>query len=276
MNGLKVFENKEFGKVRTLMIDGVPWFVGKDVAAALGYSNASKAVTNHVDDEDKQFKMFNISDSQNGNVPIGQSKTAIINESGVYALIFSSRLESAKKFKRWVTSKVLPELRETGHYEMPDIKSIYDRKATSVGEVVNLVRVQQKAMERRGCGQQDISEMMAETFEQFGIPVPQCFLAAPGWKNTGCRPEPDYEELLQILQKEAADMHTRPYCGGTAIPVQEFNSFCVIHGVRSNGFKKWLYENGYIAYGSRSDNMGVNFTVPVKMKGKNVRCVALF
>lgn len=269
MNGLKVFADEEFGKVRTLMIDGVPWFVGKDVAAALGYENTRDALHKHVDSEDKNTVA--IRDGIQGN-----PNMIIINESGVYALIFSSRLESAKKFKRWVTSKVLPELRKTGHYEMPDIKSIYDRKATSVGEVVNLVRVQQKAMERRGCGQQDISEMMAETFEQFGIPVPQCFLAAPGWKNTGCRPEPDYEELLQILQKEAADMHTRPYCGGTAIPVQEFNSFCVIHGVRSNGFKKWLYENGYIAYGSRSDNMGVNFTVPVKMKGKNVRCVALF
>lgn len=116
MNDLKVFNSGEFGKVRTLMLDSDPWFVGKDVAEALGYSNASKAVMTHVEDEDKQFMMMDIADSQNGNVPIGKTKVAVINESGLYCLIFSSKLESAKRFKRWVTSEVLPELRKTGSY----------------------------------------------------------------------------------------------------------------------------------------------------------------
>lgn len=97
MNEIQIFSNPEFGDVRTLEINGEAWFVGKDVAMILGYSNASKAVTNHVDDEDKQFVMMNIADSQNGNVPIGQTKTAIINESGLYSLILSSKLPSAKR-----------------------------------------------------------------------------------------------------------------------------------------------------------------------------------
>lgn len=268
MNGLRVFEDEEFGQVRTVLIDGEPWFVGKDVAIALGYKDTINAIKDHVDSEDKRGWQIT--------TPGGEQQMTIINESGLYSLIFSSKLEGAKRFKRWVTSEVLPALRKTGRYEMPDIKSIYDRKATSVGEVVNLVRVQQKAMERRGCSQSDISEMMAETFGQFGIPVPECFLAASGWRNTGRQAEPDYDELLQHLREEAAEMPTKPYCGGIAIPVQEFNSFCIRQNVRSNDFKKWLYGNGYIAHGSRTDHAGVNYTVPVRMGGRGIRCVALF
>ncbi len=268
-NELKIFNNEEFGQVRTVMIDGEPWFVGKDVAVALGYEKARNVIATHVDKDDKKGALI-----QGG--PGGTQSMTIINESGLYSLIFSSRLDSAKRFKRWVTSEVLPALRRTGHYEMPDIKSIYDRKATSVGEVVNLVRIQQKAMERRGCGQQAISEMMAETFGQFGIPVPQCFLSAPGWKNESRQAEPDYDELLQILREETADMQTKPCSGGIAIPAREFNSFCIKNGTRSNGFKTWLYRNGYIAHGTRTDNAGVNYTVPVRIKGKSVRCVVLY
>jgi prophage antirepressor-like protein len=116
MNEVITFTNPEFGRVRTIDIDEVTWFVGKDVANALGYSNSSKAVSTHVEPEDKQFVMLDIADSQNGNVPIGQSKTNIINESGLYSLILSSKLPSAKKFKRWITSEVLPAIRRTGAY----------------------------------------------------------------------------------------------------------------------------------------------------------------
>lgn len=116
-NQIISFSNSEFGKIRTVIINGEPWLIGKDVAVALGYSNASKAVSVHVDEEDKQFIMLDIADSQNGNVLKGKSKTTIINESGMYALIFSSKLESAKNFKHWVTSEVLPSIRKTGKYE---------------------------------------------------------------------------------------------------------------------------------------------------------------
>lgn len=112
-NELQLFQNPDFGGVRGLMIDGEPWLVGKDVALVLGYSNASKAVMVHIDEEDKQFVMLSTSDSQNGNLV----KTALINESGLYSLIFSSKLPNAKKFKHWVTSEVLPAIRKTGQYK---------------------------------------------------------------------------------------------------------------------------------------------------------------
>lgn len=116
MNEIKLFTNKEFGKIRTMNIDEEPWFVGKDVAEALGYSNASKAVSTHVGEEDRILKVLE-ADSQNGNVV--KTQTALINESGLYALIFGSKLESAKRFKHWVTSEVLPAIRKTGSYQKP-------------------------------------------------------------------------------------------------------------------------------------------------------------
>lgn len=120
MNELQIFKNEEFGQVRTINKDNDVWFVGKDVAEALGYSNASKAVIMHVDDEDKAFTMIDIADSQNGNVPSGQTKVTIINESGLYSLVLSSKLPTAKKFKRWVTAEVLPTIRKTGGYLTPE------------------------------------------------------------------------------------------------------------------------------------------------------------
>lgn len=113
---MQAFASDEFGEVRTLSIESSPWFVGMDVAKALGYSNASKAVMAHVYEEDKRFEMLPIGpDSQNGNL-VKTVKTALINESGLYALIFGSKLESAKRFKHWVTSEVLPMIRKTGSY----------------------------------------------------------------------------------------------------------------------------------------------------------------
>lgn len=117
-NTLTIFKNPEFGKIRTEIINGEPWFVGKDVAEALSYSNSSKAISMHVDNEDKKFLMMDIADSQNGNAHKGKTKTAFINESGLYGLIFGSKLKSAKRFKHWVTSEVLPTLRKTGSYIM--------------------------------------------------------------------------------------------------------------------------------------------------------------
>ena len=117
MNDLQIFENPEFGQVRTVEIDGTPWLVGKDVAVALGYKNPGKAIIAHVDEEDKRLEMLpQGADSQNGNVS-PSSKTALINESGLYSLILSSKMPKAKAFKHWVTSEVLPAIHKTGAYE---------------------------------------------------------------------------------------------------------------------------------------------------------------
>lgn len=110
MNEVKFFNSKEFGDVRTVTIDGEPWFVGKDVAEALGYSNSRDALTKHVCSEDKGVAECDTLG--------GKQKLGIINESGLYALIFGSKLESAQRFKHWVTSEVLPAIRKTGGYQM--------------------------------------------------------------------------------------------------------------------------------------------------------------
>ena len=111
MNELKIFENPDFGQVRMVMIEDTPYFVGKDVADILGYVNGSRDINTHVDEEDKL--KYQISTA-------GQMREQIlINESGVYALVFSSKLPTAKKFKRWVTSEVLPAIRKTGSYSKP-------------------------------------------------------------------------------------------------------------------------------------------------------------
>lgn len=112
MNELQIFNSEEFGEIRTVTIDNEPWFVGKDVATALGYSNTRDALATHVSEEDKNTVV--ISDGKRGN-----PNQVVINESGLYALIFGSKLESAKRFKRWVTSEVLPTIRKTGSYQKP-------------------------------------------------------------------------------------------------------------------------------------------------------------
>lgn len=111
MNELQIFNSEEFGDIRTVTIENEPWFVGKDVATALGYSNPQKAVRDHISEEDRGVNEMD--------TPSGRQNLAIINESGLYALIFGSKLESAKRFKHWVTSEVLPAIRKTGSYQMP-------------------------------------------------------------------------------------------------------------------------------------------------------------
>lgn len=109
MNDLQIFENPEFGQVRTVEINGTPWLVGKDVAIALGYKNPQRAIRDHVDTEDQGVTKTV--------TPSGEQEMLIINESGLYSLILSSKMPKAKAFKHWVTSEVLPAIREHGAYE---------------------------------------------------------------------------------------------------------------------------------------------------------------
>ena len=109
MNTMQVFESEQFGKIRGVTVDGEPWLVGKDVAAALGYSNPRDALARHVDDEDKNTVAFH------DGIP-GNPNVTVINESGLYSLVLTSKLPSAKAFRRWVTSEVLPSIRRNGGY----------------------------------------------------------------------------------------------------------------------------------------------------------------
>lgn len=115
MSDLQIFSNEEFGEIRTVTIDNEPWFVGKDVAAALGYKKPENAIANHVDKDDKTTTLLQGTGSNY------KSNAVIINESGLYSLILSSKLESAKKFKHWVTSEVLPSIRKHGMYAVDDL-----------------------------------------------------------------------------------------------------------------------------------------------------------
>lgn len=114
MTKLECFNSAEFGTVRTVTIDNEPWFIGKDVAEALGYAKARNAIAAHVDDDDKK-------DAPIQGVLGGKQEMTIISESGVYSLVFSSKLPTAKKFKRWVTSEVLPAIRKHGAYMTDDV-----------------------------------------------------------------------------------------------------------------------------------------------------------
>ena len=115
MNKLMIFNNPEFGEIRTVEVNGEPWLVGKDVARALGYANPRKALDDHVDLEDKlQGDGVTIRDSMGR-----EQHPTLINESGLYSLVLSSKLPGAKKFRRWVTSEVLPSIRKTGGYNLP-------------------------------------------------------------------------------------------------------------------------------------------------------------
>ena len=130
MGQLKIFENEEFGQIRTVMRDGEVWFVGKDLAEILGYVDPNKAIAMHVDEEDK------LNDKMASS--LGQRGGWLINESGLYGLILSSKLPSARKFKHWVTSEVLPAIRKTGIYDMdeysPEMKAIlmHDKKLVKI------------------------------------------------------------------------------------------------------------------------------------------------
>lgn len=142
MNELQIFSNEEFGEVRTIVIDNEPWFVGKDVTEILGYANASKALADHVDDDDK---LNNESLSS-----LGQRGGWLINESGLFSLILSSRLPEAKKFRRWVTSEVLPTIRRTGGYHLPQTYQEALRELADKQDEIDKLEKINKELEPKG------------------------------------------------------------------------------------------------------------------------------
>lgn len=138
MNELQVFNNQEFGSVRTLTLNDEPWFVGKDVAKILGYVDTNKAIAMHVDEDDKLNDKTALS--------LGQRGGWFINESGLYSLILSSKLPSAKKFKRWVTSEVLPSLRKTGQYQVKELSG-QELMAKALIEAQSVLAAKDKVIE---------------------------------------------------------------------------------------------------------------------------------
>lgn len=138
MNDVKIFENPEFGRVRTTVVDGEPWFVGKDIALALGYINTKDALSRHVDADDKGGSRIT--------TPSGEQEMTIINESGLYSLVLSSKLPTAKKFKRWVTSEVLPAIRKHGGYSVKQAEQDKTREMRAEAMLRNSISKQAKMM----------------------------------------------------------------------------------------------------------------------------------
>ena len=153
MSELQVFNNAEFGSVRSLMVNGEQYFVGKDIAEILGYSNSRKALLDHVDEDDKTDGVT-IRDS------IGREQTPVlINESGLYSLILRSQLPSAKRFKRWVTSEILPAIRKHGVFVMDDIMNNTDALIEAL-QAFKAERLQRIALEEENAVQkQQLTEM---------------------------------------------------------------------------------------------------------------------
>lgn len=155
MNNIEVFRNAEFGEIRTIVIDGEPWLIGKDVANVLGYTNTPKAIRDHVDDEDKLTERIVIS-GQNRNV-------ILINESGFYSLVLSSKMSNAKKFKHWVTSDVLPSIRKHGAYMTTQT---IENVLTSPDFIIQLATQLKNEQEARKAAENKIEEQQLQLEEQ--------------------------------------------------------------------------------------------------------------
>jgi prophage antirepressor-like protein len=129
---MQVFTNPDFGDIRTATIDREPWFVGRDVAKALGYANPLKAVRDHIDEEDRTV---------NESFTVNGTALTLINESGLYSLILSSKLPAAKKFKRWVTAEVLPTLRKTGRYNIVTTPAVTEQRALTTDDYLKAAQI---------------------------------------------------------------------------------------------------------------------------------------
>jgi len=177
MNEIKKFASEKFGEIRTVIIDDEPWFVGKDVAAALGYADTVNALKAHVDAEDKGGWQIT--------TPSGAQQMTIINESGLYALILSSRLESAREFKRWVTHEVLPSIRRTGTYSAsPQLKTapLPPESASGVAKLITVIRL---VMRDNGQPPEAVSQAVKGLCEQFGVILPANFVRESPFEQLG-------------------------------------------------------------------------------------------
>ena len=181
MNNLQVFKNDQFGEIRTVEIGGEPWFVGKDIAERLGYSNTRKALGDHVDDDDKGVTKC---DTLGGTQDI-----TIINESGLYSLVLSSKLPTAKQFKRWITSDVIPTIRKHGAYMTPET---IEKMLLNPDTIINLASQLKSEREKRIVLEGKVEEMKpAKIFAEAVATSSQSILIG---------------ELAKILKQNGVDM----------------------------------------------------------------------
>ncbi len=252
MDEVKVFESGEFGRIRTLEIGGEPWFVGKDVAEALGYEKARNAIANHVDEEDKKGALI-----QGG--PGGDQTMTIINESGLYSLIMLSRLDSAKRFKRWVTSEVLPAIRKTGAYSV-SVKEARQRELTKDDYI-------RAASIIAGCRNERLPYVMS-FLEEAGFERMELGAQSPAPPGGPPMQEDGFGELAEELMETAWEHN-----GRLLVTCREFSAFCSRRGVPKRLFRRWLHRNGHIT-ATRCRNGGkLEYCTHVWLGGETVRCI---
>lgn len=253
MNNLQIFENEEFGQVRIVMIDDEPWFVGKDVAVALGYSNHRDALCKHVDSEDKGESRIA--------TPSGEQTMIIINDSGMYSLIFGSKLESAKRFKHWVTSEVLPALRKTGHYEIP--KAQAKQRDLTKDDYIRAASI------ISGCRNERLPYVMA-FLEKAGLEMPEVEQISRQAKivaQSGLAPDSKLEEYAGELMESGVLYKKKIF-----VTAAYFNDFCSRRGISSRKFKQWLHRNGHIEC-FRSKNGKMEYSSSAWVDGATRRCI---
>lgn len=226
-NQIQVFNNSEFGDVRTLEIDGKPYFVGRDVAAALGYSNTRDALAKHVDYEDKNTVA--IRDGNKGN-----PKLVAINESGLYSLIFASKLPSAKRFKRWVTSEVLPMLRKTGKYSLTDDEP--EQPSVSLKERMEIAKLIAKTPKNR-------LHMVVKIFEPvLGVEITPQIDTSPA----GIDPEEATEIIVEFIESYDNSILRKFEDGSKALNNKLFKDFLGKRKVNFYKLTKILANTGVI------------------------------
>ena len=172
MNNIQIFNNLEFGEIRAVIIDGEPWFVGRDIALELGYAKPQNALRDNVDEGDA--RKWGVPDSNNH-----IQQMIMVNESGLYSLIFGSKLETAKKFKHWVTSEVLPTIRKTGAYVMPTLPAT----EIPLGELASYLKVMDRVAHRQNLAPHKIAENFKKVSAQFGVELTEDFVNVPNYEQ---------------------------------------------------------------------------------------------
>ena len=220
MNQLQIFKSEEFGQIRTITRDNYVWFVGKDVASALGYSDTKSALIDHVDIEDKQI--FKSGDLPPLNFNIPNRGMSFINESGLYSLVFSSKLPTAKEFKRWVTKEVLPSIRKTGSYSMEQQPVDNAKKLRSEAMLLN-ARTRQAKMWKELSQMTSIKEYKEIAFAKAGNVL--------AGKEIFCLPE--------VNQKTYSADEIGSILGVSA---NKIGRLANTHNLKVSQFGKWFYD----------------------------------
>lgn len=236
MNELKIFENEKFGKIRTIIIDGEPWFVGKDVATALGYSDTKSALADHVDPEDKRI----IQRGQIATLDIPNRGLTIINEAGVYSLVFGSKLPDAKIFKRWIAHDVLPSIHKTGQYIEGVDMSLASPDIIVLQQMVTKLARQDIEQKRQAMQLQALEDQFSNTKEEFSHQV-------NGIRELiGTHPDNWREDCRKLIAKMAyrEDGPQNIAAVNTLIYAQVNSRAGVNLNTRLNNLRKRAIENG--------------------------------